>query len=129
MQTLKLNDNSVETSADGGVAKLDGFFTEANGLLMGVVRYPISTEATVKDRAINVVTDSPGVTVPDTFTDLLIRASVVNTASLPVTMPSAITTVYGDDFPGETGEFLVTITKTGAAEAYVRTIKLEVANV
>ena len=33
VQTLKLNDNSVETSADGGVAKLDGFFTNSNSLL------------------------------------------------------------------------------------------------
>ena len=33
VQTLKLNDNSVETSADGGVAKLDDFFTESNSLL------------------------------------------------------------------------------------------------
>ena len=33
VQTLKLNDNSIETSADGGVAKLDDFFTESNSLL------------------------------------------------------------------------------------------------
>ena len=33
VQTLKLEDGSVETSADGGVAKLDGFFTESNSLL------------------------------------------------------------------------------------------------
>ena len=37
VQTLKLNDNSVETSADGGVAKLDDFFTESNSLLMGTI--------------------------------------------------------------------------------------------
>ena len=65
-------------------------------------------------------------TVPDNFTDLLIRASVAS--SLSVTMPEAITTKYGDTFPGEAGEYLITITKTGTAEAYVRTIKLEVAN-
>ena len=62
-------------------------------------------------------------TVPDNFTDLLIRASVAS--SLAVTMPEAIATKYGDTFPGEAGEYLITITKTGAAEAYVRTIKLE----
>ena len=65
-------------------------------------------------------------TVPENFTDLLIRASVAS--SLSVTMPGAIATKYGDTFPGEAGEYLITITKTGAAEAYVRTIKLEVAN-
>ena len=43
VQTLKLNDNSVETSADGGVAKLDDFFTESNSLLTGTIddRLPI----------------------------------------------------------------------------------------
>ena len=37
VQTLKLEDGSVETSADGGVAKLDDFFTESNSLLTGRV--------------------------------------------------------------------------------------------
>ena len=37
VQTLKLNDNSVETSADGGVAKLDDFFTDSNSLLTGTI--------------------------------------------------------------------------------------------
>ena len=78
----------------------------------------------LKDRAIN-TTSLASVTVPENFTDLLVRASVAS--SLAVTMPDA-TTKYGDTFPGEAGEYLITITKTGAAEAYVRTIKLEVAN-
>ena len=38
VQTLKLNDNSVETSADGGVAKLDNFFKESNSLLVGTIK-------------------------------------------------------------------------------------------
>ena len=79
----------------------------------------------LKDRAIN-TTSLASVTVPDDFTDLIIRASVAT--SLPVTMPTAITTKYGDTFPDTEGEYLITITKTGAAEAYVRVIKLEVAN-
>ena len=37
VQTLKLEDGSVETSADGGVAKLDDFFTDSNSLLMGTI--------------------------------------------------------------------------------------------
>ena len=125
--------------ADGGEAwnaehwelrKLDGFFTESNSLLTGTIDarlpyplYPVTDETgLLKDRAIN-TTSLASVTVPDSFTDLLVRASVAS--SLAVTMPEAIATKYGDTFPGEAGEYLITITKTGAAEAYVRTIKLE----
>ena len=110
--------------------KLDDFFTESNSLLTATIDarlpYPLYavTDETglLKDRAIN-TTSLASVTIPDNFTDLLIRASVAS--SLSVTMPEAITTKYGDTFPGEAGEYLITITKTGAAEAYVRTIKLE----
>lgn len=87
--------------------------------------YAVPSTGVLKDRAIN-TTSLATVTVPDNFADLLIRASVAS--SLSVTMPDAIATKYGDTFPGEGGEYLITITKTGAAEAYVRTIKLEVAN-
>lgn len=87
--------------------------------------YSVPSTGLLKDRAIN-TTSLASVTVPDNFTDLLVRASVAS--SLAVTMPGAIATKYGDTFPGEAGEYLITITKTGAAEAYVRTIKLEVAN-
>lgn len=87
--------------------------------------YAVPSTGLLKDRAIN-TTSLASVTVPDNFADLLIRASVAS--SLSVTMPGAIATKYGDAFPGEAGEYLITITKTGAAEAYVRTIKLEVAN-
>lgn len=95
--------------------------------LAAKVEYPLYTVPStglLKDRAIN-TTSLASVTVPSNFTDLLIRASVAS--SLSVTMPEAITK-YGDTFPGEAGEYLITITKTGAAEAYVRAIKLEVAN-
>lgn len=123
---------SKEVTADGGVAKLDDFFTDSNSLLTATIDarlpYPLYavTDETglLKDRAIN-TTSLASVTVPDNFTDLLIRASVAS--SLAVSMPESITK-YGDTFPGEAGEYLITITKTGAAEAYVRTIKLEVAN-
>lgn len=116
-------------TVENGVAKLDGFFTNSNSLLTGTIDarlpYPLNavTDETglLKDRAIN-TTSLASVTVPDNFTDLLVRASVAS--SLSVTMPEA-TTKYGDTFPGEAGEYLITITKTGAAEAYVRTIKLE----
>ena len=109
--------------------KLDDFFTNSNSLLTGTIDarlpyplYAVPSTGLLKDRAIN-TTILDAVTVPDNFTDLLVRASVAS--SLSVTMPEAIATKYGDTFPGEAGEYLITITKTGAAEAYVRTIKLE----
>ena len=129
---LTVTGMSKEVTADGGVAKLDDFFTESNSLLTGTIDarlpYPINavpSTGVLKDRTLN-TTSLASVTVPDNFTDLLVRASVAS--SLSVTMPEEIATKYGDTFPGEAGEYLITITKTGTAEAYVRTIKLEVAN-
>ena len=122
----------ASATVENGVAKLSDFFTESNSLLTATIDarlpyplYAVPSTRLLKDRAIN-TTSLASVTVPDNFTDLLIRASVAS--SLSVTMPAAIATKYGDTFPAEAGEYLITITKTGAAEAYVRTIKLEVAN-
>lgn len=122
----------ASATVENGVAKLDDFFTASNSLLTATIDarlpyplYAVPSTGLLKDRALN-TTNLASVTVPDNFTDLLIRASVAS--SLSVTMPEAITTKYGDTFPGEAGEYLITITKTGTAEAYVRTIKLEVAN-
>ena len=122
----------ASATVENGVAKLDDFFTNSNSLLTATIDarlpyplYAVPSTGLLKDRALN-TTSLASVTVPDNFTDLLIRASVAS--SLSVTMPAAIATKYGDTFPGEAGEYLITITKTGAAEAYVRTIKLEVAN-
>lgn len=110
---------------------VSALFNDTNTYLTGVIDarlpyplYAVPSNGLLKDRAIN-TTSLASVTVPDDFTDLLIRASVAT--SLPVTMPDAITTKYGDTFPAAAGEYLVTITKTGTAEAYVRVIKLEVA--
>ena len=122
----------ASATVENGVANLHDFFTESNSLLTATIDarlpyslYAVPSTGLLKDCAIN-TTSLASVTVPDNFTDLLIRASVAS--SLAVTMPGAIATKYGDAFPGEAGEYLITITKTGAAEAYVRTIKLEVAN-
>ena len=119
----------ASATVENGVAKLSDFFTWSNSLLTATIDarlpytlYAVPSTGILKDRAIN-TTSLASVTVPDNFTDLLIRASVAS--SLSVTMPAAITTKYGDTFPGAAGEYLITITKTGAAEAYVRTIKLE----
>ena len=123
------NVGGASATVENGVAKLEGFFTNSNSLLTATIDarlpYPLNavpSTGMLKDRAIN-TTSLASVTVPDNFTDLLVRASVET--SLAVTMPEAIATKYGDTFPGEAGEYLITITKTGAAEAYVRTIKLE----
>ena len=120
------------TAAHWEMMKLDEFFTASNSLLTGTIDarlpyplYAVPSTGLLKDRAIN-TTSLASATVPDNFTDLIVRASVAS--SLSVTMPGAIATKYGDAFPGEAGEYLITITKTGASEAYVRTIKLEVAN-
>ena len=119
----------ASATVENGVAKLSDFFTSSNSLLTETIDarlpyplYAVPSTGLLKDRAIN-TTSLASVTVPDNFTDLLIRASVAS--SLSVTMPAAIATKYGDTFPAEAGEYLITITKTGAAEAYVRTIKLE----
>ena len=96
-------------SVENGVAILDGFFTNSNSLLTATIDtrlpyplYPVTDETgLLKDRAIN-TTSLASVTVPDNFTDLLVRASVAS--SLAVTMPEAIATKYGDTFPGEAGE-------------------------
>ena len=122
----------ASATVENGVAKLSDFFTNSNSLLTATIDarlpyplYAVPSTGILKDRALN-TTSLASVTVPDNFTDLLVRASVAS--SLSVTMPGAIATKYGDAFPGEAGEYLITITKTGVAEAYVRTIKLEVAN-
>ena len=122
----------ASATVENGVAKLSDFFTSSNSLLTATIDarlpyplYAVPSTGLLKDRALN-TTSLASVTVPDNFTDLLIRASVAS--SLSVTMPGAIATKYGDAFPGVAGEYLITITKTGVAEAYVRTIKLEVAN-
>ena len=111
---------------------VSALFNNTNTYLTGVIDarlpyplYAVPSTGILKDRALN-TTSLASVTVPDNVTDLLIRASVAS--SLSVTMPDAITTKYGDTFPAAAGEYLITITKTGAAETYVRVIKLEVAN-
>ena len=124
--------NASDFSTTDPAPYVSALFNDSNTYLTGVIDarlpyplYAVPSTGLLKDRAIN-TTNLASVTVPDNFTDLLIRASV--TTSLPVTMPDAITTKYGDTFPAAAGEYLITITKTGAAEAYVRVIKLEVAN-
>lgn len=125
--TAQIENKADKATTLAGYGITDAATKTELAALTAKVEYPlyaVPSTGILKDRAIN-TTSLSTVTVPDNFTDLLIRASVAS--SLAVTMPAAITK-YGDTFPGEAGEYLITITKTGAAEAYVRTIKLEVAN-
>lgn len=57
VQTLKLEDGSVETSADGGVAKLDDFFTESNSLLTGTIDAEVISKGTAPDAHLEAPTD------------------------------------------------------------------------
>ena len=123
--------NVSDLSPTNPAPYVSALFNDSNTYLTGVIDarlpyplYAVPSTGLLKDRAIN-TTSLASVTVPNDFTDLLIRASVAS--SLAVTMPDAITTKYGDTFPAAAGEYLITITKTGAAETYVRVIKLEVA--
>lgn len=130
IQAVDAKANVSDFSPSDPAPYVAALFNDTNTYLTGVIDarlpyplYAVPSNGLLKNRAIN-TTNLASVTVPNDFTDLLIRASV--TTSLPVTMPNAITK-YGDTFPAAAGEYLITITKTGAAEAYVRVIKLEVA--
>lgn len=57
VQTLKLNDNSIETSAENGVAKLDGFFAESNSLLTGTIDAEVISKGTAPDAHLEAPTD------------------------------------------------------------------------
>lgn len=57
VQTLKLEDNSVETSAAGGVAKLDAFFTGSNSLLTGTIDAEVISKGTAPDAHLEAPTD------------------------------------------------------------------------
>ena len=43
VQTIKLNDGSVEKTAENGVAKLDDFFTNSNSLLTGTIESKVNS--------------------------------------------------------------------------------------
>ena len=107
--------------------KLDDFFTNSNSLLTGTIDarlpYPLNTDGTIKDRAVNVVTSGAFV-IPEGFKDLLIRYTGVPT-SLTFSGTDASIADYGDDLPTETGDYLITVSRIKAAECYIRIIKLE----
>ena len=133
VQTLKLNDNSVETSADGGVAKLDDFFTESNSLLNGRLAY--SRNATgLKDRAFNALTfDGTEYNLSTALAAVTPTASgqprdllIVATATAATTISFTAGTIKGDKPTIDgSGTWLITLTEYASGVWYCRQIKME----
>lgn len=117
-----------------GVAELSDFFRKSDGsetelknsllqsAIDGRLPYPLNTNGTIKDRAINVVTSGAFV-IPQGFHDLLIRYTGIP-ASITFSGTDASIADYGDDLPTETGDYLITVTRTKAAECYIRIVTL-----
>ena len=60
VQTLKLDDGSIETSADGGVAKLDDFFTESTGYTGGLPTPTGKLKNAKLDQAVQIILGETG---------------------------------------------------------------------
>ena len=133
VQTLKLNDNSVETSADGGVAKLDDFFTNSNSLLNGRLSY--SRNATgLKDRAFNTISfDGTEFNLSTALEAVTPTASgqprdllIVATATAATTIGYTAGTIKGDKPTIDgSGTWLITLTEYASGVWYCRQIKME----
>ena len=133
VQTLKLEDNSVETSADGGVAKLDDFFTGSNSLLNGCLAY--SRNATgLKDRAFNALTfDGTEYNLSTALAAVTPTASgqprdllIVATATAATTISFTAGTIKGDKPTIDgSGTWLITLTEYASGVWYCRQIKME----
>ena len=67
------------------------------------------------------------VLIPKRFEDLIIRATVLTDLRMRFAdeYGGNLITKHGDDLPSEAGEYLITVTRTDATEAYVRVIKLD----
>lgn len=83
--------------------------------------YTINSDGTIKDRAINTVS-SGAWTIPSGFTDLLIRFTGTPSS---LTFAETGITDFGDDLPSASGNYLVTVTRTKAKEAYIRVLAIE----
>ena len=133
VQTLKLNDNSVETSAENGIAKLDDFFTESNSLLNGRLAY--SRNATgLKDRAFNTLTfDGTEYNLSTALAAVTPTASgqprdllIVATATAATTISFTAGTIKGDKPTIDgSGTWLITLTEYASGVWYCRQIKME----
>lgn len=91
--------------------------------LIEALPYRLNMSATIVDRAINVVTSGAFV-IPEGFKDLLIRYTGTPT-SLTFSGTDASITDWGDDLPTDSGDYLITVSRIAADEAYIRIINLE----
>ena len=133
VQTLKLEDGSVETSADGGVAKLDNFFTSSNSLLNARITYERNATG-LKDRAFNTLTfDGTEYNLSTALESVTPTASgqprdllIVATATAATTISFTAGTIKGDKptIDGE-GTWLITLTEYASGVWYCRQIKME----
>lgn len=141
VQTLKLEDGSVETSADGGVAKLDDFFTNSNSLLTATIDarlpyplYAVPSTGLLKDRAFNTLTfDGTEYNLSTALESVTPTASgqprdllIVATATAATTISFTAGTIKGDKptIDGE-GTWLITLTEYASGVWYCRQIKME----
>lgn len=133
VQTLKLENGSVESSSDGGIAKLDDFFTESNSLLNGRLAY--SRNATgLKDRAFNALSfDGTEYNLSTALAAVTPTASgqprdllIVATATVATTISFTAGTIKGDKPTIDgSGTWLITLTEYASGVWYCRQIKME----
>ena len=133
VQTLKLEDESIVKTAENGVAKLDDFFTESNGLLNGRLAYE-RNETGLKDRAFNTLSfDGTEFNLSTALEAVTPTASgqprdllIVATATAATTISFTAGTIKGDKPTIDgSGTWLITLTEYVADTWYCRQIKME----
>lgn len=133
VQTLKLEDDSVKTSAENGVAKLDDFFTESNSLLNSRITYERNATG-LKDRAFNALTfDGTEFNLSTALEAVTPTASgqprdllIVATATAATTISFTAGTIKGDKPTIDgSGTWLITLTEYASGVWYCRQIKME----
>lgn len=130
---LTVTGMSKEVTADGGVAKLDDFFTESNSLLNGRLAY--SRNATgLKDRAFNTLSfDGTEYNLSTALAAVTPTASgqprdllIVATATAATTISFTAGTIKGDKPTIDgSGTWLITLTEYASGVWYCRQIKME----
>lgn len=83
----------------------------------------VGSDGVLTDRAIN-STESATFVIPKDFTDLIVRFNGTPVSIDWATKETGITDVRGDDLPSESGEYLITFTRTKAAEAFIKVLNI-----
>ena len=130
---LTVTGMSKEVTADGGVAKLDDFFTESNSLLNGRLAYS-RNETGLKDRAFNTLSfDGTEFNLSAALEAVTPTASgqprdllIVATATAATTISYTAGTIKGDKPTIDgAGTWLITLTEYASGVWYCRQIKME----